>query len=556
MRRTSNVILSLLAAPLLSQEILWERRGVSNLSRVGGKVVSVGDLNGDGCEDLLHIVITRQGNLNYTELWFLSGRDGSVLRVRAPYAYQRPYLAIAGAGDMDGDGVPDYAVAVGDESSPGQRDRILEVRSTRDDALLWFTTGSWGSGFGNSLLGRIDLNGDGRPDLLASSPRANSYGRLYAFAHDGNLLYQVDGTFQVSVAYDFGEYLFGKVGDLDRDGGEDFVVGGFDGVLNRNAAYVLSGRTGRVLVQGTSPATSRIGHAQDGCGDMDGDGVPDFVSGDGFSQVRSAVAFSGRTGQPIHIWSKTSGDVGDSFGDSLSSRGIDLDLDGVPDVVVSASGENQGRGAVYALSGRDGALLWRLAGIPESGTDTLGVFLTTLPAFPGNPFPVVVVCEPLGFRTPGNPLTYLGRIQAVRSSPLGVQPFGSGGRGTLAQTPLLGVRREPAAQRTRVHLSGAEPGSVGVLLLGTSNTSFQGVPLPFALDPLGFTGCSLLVSPDVALVARIGAGSGVASGYAAMDFPLPPGLEPGPVPVFVQWLALGAPATWPGGVTAGLRLGL
>jgi hypothetical protein len=548
-------VLLLLSAPLAPQEILWERVGVRDVVRFGSQVVSVGDLNGDGCEDLLHRVFTREPTrgIDQTELWLLSGRDGTVLRSRPSYALMRPYESIAGVGDMDGDGVADYATSIGDQTGL-RRDRILEVRSTRDDSLIWSTTGTWESLLGLSLLGRIDLNGDGHPDLVASAPRANVNGRLYAFAHDGRLLYQIDGDDQVALAFQMGEYLIGKVGDLDRDGGEDFVVGAWDYALRRNAALVLSGRTGQLLVRGICPDPNAwMGWAQDGCGDMDGDGVLDFVSGASDSATGGImVAFSGRTGNPIRTWYGP-GHFWDGFGQSLSSKGLDLDLDGVPDVFTSAQTEGvPGKGVLYAYSGRDGSQLWRFGGNVQDPFGALGTYLTALPAFPDNPFPVVVGCEPVYRYVEVSPY-YLGRIRAFRASPPGIRTFGTAGRGTLLRTPLLGIRA--AGQTVRFHLSQAEPGSTGLLLMGTSNTSFAGTPLPMVLDPLGLVGCSLLVAPELVFAATTGNG-GLASGYAALDLPLTLATGPGTVPVFVQWLALGSASTWPGGVTAGLSFRL
>ena len=45
-------------------------------------------------------------------------------------------------------------------------------------------------------------------------------------------------------------------------------------------------------------------------------------------------------------------------------------------------------------------------------------------------------------------------------------------------------------QGIRIHLSQAEPGAPAALMLGSSNTTHLGVPLPAKLDPDGFPGAA------------------------------------------------------------------
>jgi hypothetical protein len=74
--------------------------------------------------------------------------------------------------------------------------------------------------------------------------------------------------------------------------------------------------------------------------------------------------------------------------------------------------------------------------------------------------------------------------------------------------------------------------------------------LPFSLAPLGFTGCSLRVSIEEALVVTAGT-TGNASGYAHLDLSLPTRATGGFV-LHGQWLSLGLGATFPGGASDAL----
>src|SRR5262249_33249031 len=69
----------------------------------------------------------------------------------------------------------------------------------------------------------------------------------------------------------------------------------------------------------------------------------------------------------------------------------------------------------------------------------------------------------------------------------------------------IGGAGAPAVGRLhRVLLHGAAPGTAALLLLGTSNTQWAGVPLPIALEPFGAgRGCVLRNSGESAVATRI-----------------------------------------------------
>jgi hypothetical protein len=92
------------------------------------------------------------------------------------------------------------------------------------------------------------------------------------------------------------------------------------------------------------------------------------------------------------------------------------------------------------------------------------------------------------------------------------------------------------------------------LFLGTSRTQYGSLLLPYDLTPLGFPGCSLRVSGDVALPFVTGT-TGNDMGFAAFDFPFPLVAFGGFL--YAQWLVLGTNLEAPGGVSdaVGFRLG-
>ncbi|MFQ5427072.1 MAG: hypothetical protein ACE5EV_08325, partial [Gaiellales bacterium] len=485
-----------LPALLPAQELVWERVGVQGQNIVGGgAVVALGDINRDRYDDLLHMANTIRcvgtGRDLEIQLWLLSGRDGRTLRVRPRFAQRRSYWTIAAAGDVDADGTPDYAVTILDIRNPPTAN-VVQVCSGKDDRVIWQVSGPSSNSFGWALLGGLDLDGDRRPDLVVGGMFSGRLGVIYAYSSKGKLLYQVKSNPQFKFPFTSDRYL-GRVGDVDRDGIDDYVVGANDVVGLRHTGIVLSGKTGKVLVRGLNPWPGEaLGWAVDGCGDLDGDGVPDFAAGSAAGAFsRGAVAaFSGSTGKVILKWDWTQPTI-TAIGWSVRSGGMDLDRDGVPDLVVGGIATTSKNDAVAVFSGRDGKLIHQLDSPrrPPARRTSLGQDLEVLPPQPGSQFPLFATGE-LGY---GHYDSYKcgfymnlprGRLRLWRGSPAGVQTFGAACRGSLATSPKIGIR-DLQGKGARIHLSEGASGSPALLLLGLSRSTWGTIPLPLALDPLG-----------------------------------------------------------------------
>ncbi len=457
------------------------------------------------------------------ELWLLSGRDGRTIRTQQiPSGLaSTSFQDYGGAGDMDGDGTPDYVFTYFDNGHPSWIDYV-EVRSGRDGSLILHLRNPSGLPLAPNaqVIGGRDLTGDGRPDLVLLW-RNGQVAIVGAFDHTGRPLYRTAGssTFTFHVGSGQRGNSMGWVGDIDGDGADDFTLGGYDGPLGRYVALVLSGRTGLFLRRGlgANPLES-IGWCADGCGDIDMDGVPDFAAGSGvwIGEQGQVHVFSGRTGQTIRSW------IGNLAGDILRGGGFDFDRDGVPDLVFTQR-PPPGAGGAYVCSGRDSEWTGRVLFCPSSGGTSRscawgGTAIDTGQPQPGNPYPVFVFAEPLYGYNPnfGDPL---GRLRMYRGTPAGVEPYGAACTGTLPSRPKIGIR-DLQGRGVRLHLSNAPAGAHVALLLGFSRTQWHGLALPASLASLGLLDCSLYTSVD--LFAKTWTGtSGLDRGYAAIDLPLP-----------------------------------
>ncbi len=102
-----------------------------------------------------------------------------------------------------------------------------------------------------------------------------------------------------------------------------------------------------------------------------------------------------------------------------------------------------------------------------------------------------------------------GTLAYEPTTPARTIAFGTGCPSRVTTPSLRASRRGLAWLGTTItletfHLAAASPGAA--LAIGTSATSWRGIPLPFDLSGLGMTGCTLWVSAELLLPAPVQAG--------------------------------------------------
>ena len=281
-----------------------------------------GDINGDGIIDL--VVGARSDDDGATDagavyILFMNN-DGTVQSNQKISATQGGFTdtllannffgyGVAGIGDYDGDNIPDIAV-----SAPASTNIALYIIHLNSNGTVKsFVKNSNIMAQGLSAVG--DLNNDGRIDLVACDPRSNQGGiqrgaiQILFFDTTSQVvsansvhISSTQGGFGTGLADNdqFGGREVAMLGDIDNDGTLEMAVGAFMSDGGKGAIWILSlnsnnfnvvsklkiteGMNGftDTLTTGANPngtAGANFGHALSKIGDLNGDGVPDLMTG-------------------------------------------------------------------------------------------------------------------------------------------------------------------------------------------------------------------------------------------------------------------------------------
>ncbi|UCG68296.1 MAG: FG-GAP repeat protein [Thermoplasmata archaeon] len=282
--------------------------------------------------------------------------------------------SVSGAGDVNNDGFDDIIVGARSNGAGGSNAGRAYVYSGLSGEILHTFTGEPGGKMGQSVSWIGDINKVGYDDVIVGAHGTNGWrGRAYVYSgQTGETLYTFDGEF---LGDNLGIYVSGA-GDVDKDGYVDVIVGASDndaGGSSAGRAYVYSGKTGNILYTFTGEAAEdKFGFSVSDAGDLNNDGFDDVIVGAhlndaGGNNAGRAYVFSGFNGSLLYNFTGESSD--DYFGSRVSSAG-DVNNDGFDDIIVGAHGVNSWSGKAYIYSGYNGELIHNFTG--EENVDWLG----------------------------------------------------------------------------------------------------------------------------------------------------------------------------------------
>ena len=285
--------------------------------RFGRDHDQAGDINGDGIIDLIVgarsdddgatdagaayvLFMNENGTVNsHQKISALEGGFTDTLGASNFFGY-----GVAGIGDYNADGIPDVAVS----SLSNANTAIYILHLNTDGTVKSMVKNADITAQG---LSAVDINHDGKIDLIAAEPSATGGGAIHILFFDENSQVISDDTVTIGAnTGGFGDGLnsddnFGGresalLGDIDGNGTQELAVGAFMSDNGTGAIWILSldsetynvvdklkiapGLSGfdetlpsDITNNGTTGGQFR--HALVAAGDLNGDGVPDLMTG-------------------------------------------------------------------------------------------------------------------------------------------------------------------------------------------------------------------------------------------------------------------------------------
>jgi hypothetical protein len=326
--------------------------GPSPYAWYGTHVTAIGDVDGDGAKDVL-IAAPQSQYVPYKSSWgpangagfveIRSGVNGLLLRTHVGVTLGKGFgKSASDIGDVDGDGVSDYAIG-----APRQFAGEVRVYSGVDGAFLRdeLPPTNFAAGWGFYLAPFVDLDGDGVPEHLVSSvpslAQVSVFGVTCVSGADGSVLWS---AFKPSSSNSEFGYRTLAIDDKTGDGVPEIVVGAKR--ANQYVGYVawLDGVTGAELAMQLGDVKfETMGASLAWCGDLDGDGVGEVAVGSPSEGVPYGFAARG-----FRIWSEMGGphkfkvlaDVLHPLSFSTAMAVGDINGDGQTDMVVGSPNED------------------------------------------------------------------------------------------------------------------------------------------------------------------------------------------------------------------------
>jgi hypothetical protein len=456
--------LASLAPCASAQTVLYKLKGsTSPQDDFGIAVADAGDVDGDGSADILVTAPARtkpNGDQTGAAIVY-SGATGQVLRTHLGAVHgERIGNSATKTGDLDGDGITDYAVGALEADWSAPDSGSVYCYSGGTGLLIRRIDGPTANGFmGASLCDLGDVDGDGVSDLAAGGISTSTLpGHVWVFSGAlGTLLYSLQDPL-VPIA-SFAMRVAG-IGDADGDGRGDLAIGspyanGAQGSV-RIVSIAQSGHTTYLASAG-----GEFGTCVAAAGDVDGDGRGDVIASAPWEGPAGRVkVFSGASGAILRTFDGEA--YGQRFGQTAVRCG-DFDGDGVGEFAIGAiwasyTATNAGR--IRVFSGQSGAVLYTFDG--DNGRGDLGTSLAALGDVNGDGVGELVAGQPKTF--PNSAKVFSGACSVPYGWTYCVGKPNSAGPG--ASISFTGTPSIAAANFT-LTVAGCPPNKSGIFIYGS-----------------------------------------------------------------------------------------
>ena len=213
--RRAVPVLSLLVGAAASAQTLEPHQRVTNsvsaqtTGGFGTHVIHAGDVDGDGFDDYAVAAPNALFQEFLGRVYVHSGRTSLLLHEIAGDQVGAEFgTAMAFVGDATGDGVPDIAIGSKNHDGGGPNRGRVALYDTANGSLVWEAFGDpdFGGNLGESVHAIGDLNGDGVLELAVGEPR---YAK--AFLGQGRICFY-DGATGLELGHGEGTVVFGDLG--------------------------------------------------------------------------------------------------------------------------------------------------------------------------------------------------------------------------------------------------------------------------------------------------------------------------------------------------------